>query len=178
MEKPKRPLVAFIGGGKVSTKIGVLKKLVSIADKIVIGGAMGTTFNFALGMPVGDSLYEESMATVALDIINLAKQNNCELLLPLDKGVGKVFSKDAKRENRDADDIHDDDIIMDDGEKTTARNIDLLKEAKTVLWNGTFGLAEWGKTWGRASFEFARAVAHYTKLYHKITRFANFIVNK
>ena len=164
MEKPNRPLIAFVGGSKVSTKIGVLKKLVSIADKIVIGGAMGTTFNFALGLPVGDSLYEESMADIALDIINTAKQNNCEVFLPLDKGIGKTFSKDANRVNRDADDIHDDDIIMDDGEKTIARNKQLLTDAKTVIWNGTFGLAEWGEKWGRASFEFARDLAHFTKM--------------
>lgn len=163
MENPKRPLIAFIGGGKVSTKIGVLKKLVSITDKIVIGGAMGTTFNFSLGLPVGDSLYEESMADVALEILNIAKENNCEVLLPLDKGIGKTFSKDATRVNRDADDIHDDDIIMDDGEKTIERNKHLLKEAKTVIWNGPFGVTEFGEKWGRASFDFARDLAKYTK---------------
>ncbi len=164
MERPTHPLVAFVGGGKVSTKIGVLKKLVSIADKIVIGGAMGTTFNFALGLPVGDSLYEESMSDVALDIINFAKQNNCEVFLPLDKGVGKVFDKNTERINRDANDIHDDDVIMDDGEKTIARNKELLQDVKTVIWNGTFGLAEWGEPWGRASFELARDLAHFTKM--------------
>ena len=163
MNNPEHPLVVVIGGSKVSTKINVLKKLVPIADKMVIGGAMGTTFNFALGKPVGDSLYEESMIDVVHEIIDLAKQNNCELLLPLDKGVGKVFDKNTKRENRDVDDIHDDDVIMDDGEKTIARNIELLKEARTVLWNGTFGMAEWGEKWGRASFDFARALAHFTK---------------
>ncbi len=163
MEKPTHPLIAFVGGSKVSTKIGVLKKLVSVADKIVIGGAMGTTFNFVLGLPVGDSLYEESMADTALEIINIAKENNCEVLLPLDKGVGKTFSKDAIRINRDADDIHDDDVIMDDGEKTIMRNKELLKDAKTVIWNGTFGMAEWGKPWARASFELAQDIAHFTK---------------
>ncbi len=164
MENPNRPLIAFVGGGKISTKIGVLKKLVSITDKIVIGGAMGTTFNFALGLPVGNSLYEPDMANVALDIIKLAKENNCEILLPLDKGVGKTFSKDAIRVNCDVNDIHDDDIIMDDGDKTILRNKEILKNAQTVIWNGTFGLAEWGKRWGRASFEFAQDLAHFTKM--------------
>ena len=152
LNNPTRPLITFIGGGKVSTKIGVLKKLVSIADKIVIGGAMGTTFNFANGLPVGNSLYEENMSDTVREIENLAKENNCELFLPLDKGVGKEFDKNAKRENRDANDIHDDDIIMDDGEKTIARNKALLDDAGTVIWNGTFGLAEWGEKWGHASF--------------------------
>jgi phosphoglycerate kinase len=164
MEKPERPLIAFIGGGKVSTKIGVLKKLVSLCDKIVIGGAMGTTFNFAKGLPVGDSLYEPGMADVALDIMDVAYQNNCEIFLPLDKGVGKSFNKDEARINRDANEIHDDDVIMDDGDKTIERNKLLLKDAKTVIWNGPFGLAEWGEKWGRASYSLARDLAHFTKI--------------
>lgn len=163
LNNPKRPLIAFVGGGKVSSKIGVLKKLVSIADKIVIGGAMGTTFNFVHGLPVGNSLYEENMSDIVHEIEKLASQNNCEILLPLDKGVGKEFDKNAKRENRDANDIHEDDIIMDDGDKTIARNKELLENAGTVIWNGTFGLAEWGEKWGRASFELARNLAHFTK---------------
>lgn len=164
MENPARPLVAFVGGGKVSTKIGVLKKLVTICDKIVIGGAMGTTFNFANGLPVGDSLYEANMTDVALDIIKKAKENNCELFLPIDKGVGKNFDKNEKRINRDADEIHDDDVIMDDGDKTIERNKQLLENAKTVIWNGPFGVAEWGEKWGKSSFAFARDLAHFTKM--------------
>ena len=86
LKKPEHPFVAFVGGSKVSTKIGVLKKLVTIADKVVVGGAMGTTFNFANGASVGNSLYEPDMVDVALDIMKLAKQNNCEVFVPLDKG--------------------------------------------------------------------------------------------
>ena len=163
MEKPKRPLLVFIGGSKVSTKMGVLKKFVSIADKIVIGGAMGTTFNFADGLPVGNSLYEESMADFATEIMKDADKNGCEIFLPLDKGVGKEFAKDAVRENRDATEIKDDDIIIDDGKKTTARNLELLQDAKTVIWNGTFGMAEWGDVWGYSSYSLARALAGATK---------------
>ncbi len=163
MENPQHPLVVYIGGSKVSTKMGVLKKFVSIADKIVIGGALGTTFNFANGLPVGDSLYEESMADFAVEIMKDADKNGCEIFLPLDKGVGKNFVKDSPRTNRDATQIKDDDVIIDDGEKTTARNIELLKDAKTVIWNGTFGMAEWGERWGYASFHLARHLAKMTK---------------
>jgi len=163
MEKPKHPLVVFIGGSKVSTKMGVLKKFVSIADKIVIGGALGTTFNFANGLPVGNSLYEESMADFALEIMKDADKNGCEIFLPLDKGVGKEFAKDTSRINRDATQIKDDDVIIDDGEKTAQRNVDLLSDAKTVVWNGTFGMAEWGDKWGMSSFALARALATFTK---------------
>ena len=163
MDKPKRPLALFIGGSKVSTKIGVLKKFVSVADEIIIGGALGTTFNFANGLPVGNSLYEPEMADFAIEIMKMADENGCKIFLPLDKGVGKEFDKNAVRTNRDATQIKDDDVIIDDGEKTTARNIDLLKDVKTVVWNGTFGMAEWGDKWGYASFNFARALADKTK---------------
>ncbi|MBQ6109981.1 MAG: phosphoglycerate kinase [Alphaproteobacteria bacterium] len=163
LQNPKHPLVAFVGGAKIDTKINVLKKLVGIADKIVIGGAMGTTFNFALGLPVGNSLYEPEQARNVMKILKLAYKNNCEILLPIDKGVGEVFDKNTKRINRDAGQIKDDDVIMDDGKRTTQRNIDLLYTAKTVVWNGTFGLAEWGKKWGYSSFEFAKHLAHLSK---------------
>lgn len=164
METPKRPMVAFIGGSKVSTKIGVLKKMVHIADKIVIGGAMGTTFNFVKGLSVGDSVHEENMNDTVNEIIQDAKKNNCEIFLPLDKGVGKSFDRHEKRINVSVEHIHEDDVIMDDGDKTIARNNQLLEDVKTVIWNGTFGLAEWGEIWGRSSFELARSLAHLTKI--------------
>lgn len=164
LENPEHPFIAFVGGAKVSSKINVLKKLVTVADKLVVGGAMGTTFNFALGAPVGNSLYEPEMVDTVIEIMNIAKQNGCEVLLPLDKGVGKVFDKNAKRENRDVDKIMDDDVIIDDGDKTIERNHGILADAKTVIWNGTFGMAEWGDVWGRASFALARDLAHFTKI--------------
>jgi len=164
LENPEHPFVAFVGGAKVSSKIGVLKKLVTIADKVIVGGAMGTTFNFAFGAPVGNSLYEPEMADTVMEIMNIAKQNGCEVLLPLDKGVGKTFDKNAKRENRDLMDVRDDDVIIDDGDKTIERNHKVLADAKTVVWNGTFGMAEWGNVWGRASFALARDLAHFTKM--------------
>lgn len=163
LDSPVRPLIAYVGGGKVSTKIDVLKKIVKIADKMVIGGAMGTTFNYALGLPVGDSLCEKDMVGTVNDIIKLAVENDCKLFLPLDKGVAKEFDKNAVRENRDADKIKDDDIIIDDGDKTIARDIDLLNTAKTVIWNGPFGVTEFGERLGKSSFDFARALARYTK---------------
>ena len=97
MENPKRPLLSIVAGSKVSTKIGVLKALAKLSDKLIIGGALGTTFNYALGGKVGNSLYEADQKDTALEILEYARENNCEVLLPLDKGVAKEFRADAQR---------------------------------------------------------------------------------
>ncbi|MCQ2574934.1 MAG: phosphoglycerate kinase, partial [Alphaproteobacteria bacterium] len=162
LNKAQRPLYAFIGGSKVSSKIGVLKTLATIADKLIIGGAMGTTFLYSRGNPVGNSLFESNMVDTVKDIYKTAMANNCEILLPLDKGVGDILDKHSDRYNHDISDICDTDIIMDDGEQTTKRNIQLLESGKSILWNGTFGLAEWGEKWGYSTFEFAKNLALLT----------------
>lgn len=162
MEKPKHPFVALVGGAKVSGKIGVLKTLCKLADTVIVGGALGTTFNFACGANPGNSLYEPDMAATARDIMNFAHDNNCKLLLPLDKGVGPKFEKSAPRTNKSIDEIADMDVIIDDGPKTAERNIAEIDNAKMVLWNGTFGMAEWGDVWGQSSFRVAREIAKRT----------------
>lgn len=163
MENPKRPLVAIVAGAKVSTKIGVLKALIRLADKLIIGGALGTTFNFANGAKVGNSLYEPDQKDVALEIMKYGRDNNCDVLIPLDKGVGDSFSQDAKRVDKTFDEIEPDDIILDAGALTTARDVDVIKSAATVIWNGTVGMAEWMPTWSVGSFALARAMAEQTR---------------
>jgi len=163
MKNPKRPLLAIVAGGKISTKIDLLKSLVKLADKIIVGGAIGTTFNFAMGKKVGNSLYEADMKETALNILDSAKQNNCEIMLPLDKGVAKEFKRNAERVNKTFDELLDDDIILDAGVQTTARNIDVINNVATVIWNGTVGMAEWTPTWSYGSFEIARAIAAATR---------------
>lgn len=162
MENPQHPLLSIVGGAKISTKIGVLKSLIKISDTLIVGGALGTTFNYALGFPIGNSLYEPEQVKNALEILEYAKQNNCKLLLPIDKGVGKSFVPDAKRENRKVSEIQNDDVIIDAGLETTERNIAEISNAKMVIWNGTFGMAEWGNKWGYGSFSIARAIAKQT----------------
>ena len=163
MENPKRPLVAIVAGSKVSTKIGVLKALARLADKLIIGGALGTTFNYASGANVGNSLYEADQKDTALEILQYGRDNNCEILIPLDKGVGDSFSQDAKRVDKTFDEITDDDVILDAGALTTARDIDVIRSAATVIWNGTVGMAEWAPTWSVGSFALARAIAEETR---------------
>lgn len=163
MEKPKRPLLSIVAGSKVSTKIGVLKALAKLSDTLIIGGALGTTFNFAQGAKVGNSLYEADQKQTALEILEYAQQNNCRVLLPLDKGVAKAFERDAVRADKDFSQIEEDDVILDAGVKTTQRDVQAIKEAKTVIWNGTVGMAEWMPVWSYGSFALANEIASQTR---------------
>ena len=163
MENPKRPLLSIVAGSKVSTKIGVLKALAKLSDTLIIGGALGTTFNYAQGAKVGNSLYEADQKENALEILEYAKQHNCNVLLPLDKGVAKVFERDAVRTNKDFTEIADDDVIIDAGVATTKRDTDAIRQAHTVIWNGTVGMAEWTPTWSYGSFALAETIAEQTR---------------
>lgn len=163
MENPKRPLLSIVAGSKVSTKIGVLKALAKLSDTLIIGGALGTTFNYAMGGRVGNSLYEADQKDTALEILDFAKAHDCNVLLPLDKGVAKVFERDAARVNKNFTEIEDDDIIIDAGELTTARDVAEIRAAATVIWNGTVGMAEWMPTWSYGSFALANAIAEQTR---------------
>jgi len=163
MENPARPLLAIVGGSKVSTKIGVLRALAKLADTLIIGGALGTTFNYAMGGRVGNSLFEADQKQNALDILEYARQNNCRVLLPLDKGVAKEFTATATRTNKDFTEIADDDVIIDAGIATTERDVSEIRGASTVIWNGTVGMAEWQPTWSYGSFAIARAIAEQTR---------------
>ena len=163
MDNPKRPLLSIVAGSKVSTKIGVLKALARLSDTLIIGGALGTTFNFAMGGRVGNSLYEADQKDTALEILKYAADNDCRVLLPLDKGVAKEFERDATRQNKDFTEIEEDDVIIDAGIKTTERDVAEIRQAATVIWNGTVGMAEWMPTWSYGSFALANAIAEQTR---------------
>lgn len=163
MKNPTHPVLSIVAGSKVSTKIGVLRALIRLSDTVIVGGALGTTFNFALGAPVGNSLYEPDMVQEALKIMEYARENNCRFLVPLDKGVGPVFEPDAPRTDKDVSEIKPNDVIIDGGPKTAARDVIEIKNASTVIWNGTVGMAEWMPTWSFGSFAIARAIAENSR---------------
>ena len=163
MENPKRPLLSIVAGSKVSTKIGVLKALAKLSDTLIIGGALGTTFNYAQGAKVGNSLYEADQKETALEILDFAEKNNCRVLLPLDKGVAKEFKADAVRVNKGFAEIKEDDVIIDAGVQTTERDVNEIRRAATVIWNGTVGMAEWQPVWSYGSFALADAIAEQTR---------------
>lgn len=163
MESPKHPLLAIVGGNKIESKIGVIKSLVKVADKMMIVGALGTTFNCARGERVGKSLCEMDMKDKAMEIMDFAQENNCELYFPVDKGVAKEFKSNAERTDKPAEDVEHDDIILDEGPASIIRNIEVVNSVKTVIWNGTLGLAEWGDVWGAGTFALANHIAKLTQ---------------
>ena len=163
MDRPQHPVLSIVAGSKVSTKIGVLRALAKLSDVLIVGGALGTTFNYACGENVGNSLYEPDQKENALEIMKFAAENNCKFLMPLDKGVGPDFAPDAPRTDKEMSDIAPTDVIIDGGPKTAARDIEEIGHAATVIWNGTVGMAEWMPTWSFGSFAIARAIAENTR---------------
>ena len=163
MTHPARPLTAIVAGSKVSTKIGVLKALATLADNLIIGGALGTTFKFATGAHVGNSLYEPDQRDTALEILAFARKNNCNIVLPSDKGVAPEFAPNAPRTDKTFDEITDNDVILDEGAQTIASAISVIEKSETVIWNGSVGMAEWQPTWSVGTFALARAIAEQTR---------------
>lgn len=163
MTHPARPLTAIVAGSKVSTKIGVLKALATLADNLIIGGALGTTFKFATGAHVGNSLYEPDQRDTALEILAFARENNCNIVLPSDKGVAPEFAPNAPRSDKTFDEITDSDVILDEGAQTIASAISVIEKSETVIWNGSVGMAEWQPTWSVGTFALARAIAEQTR---------------
>ena len=136
LANPKRPLVAILGGAKVSSKIGVINNLLDIADTIIIGGGMAYTFIKAMGGTVGTSLLEEDRLDYCKEMMAKAKEKGVKFLLPVDTLCAAEFSADATPELVDTMAIPDDRMGMDIGPKTIALFSDAVKDAGTVIWNG------------------------------------------
>ena len=139
---PKRPLVAILGGSKVSSKIGVIDHLLDIADTIVIGGGMAYTFLKARGGSIGTSLLEEDRLDYCREMMEKAGAKGVELLLPVDTLCAGTFSADAQPELVDAMAIPDDRMGMDIGPKTVEKFTAAVRGAGTVIWNGPMGVFE------------------------------------
>jgi phosphoglycerate kinase len=162
LEKPKRPLVAVVGGAKVSTKLELLGNLSAIANVIVIGGGMANTFLAAQGMPVGKSLCEHDLAQTARDIVAKATSKSCEILLPVDVVVAKEFKAGSPHRVLGIADVKADDMILDAGPKSVAAVKAAFDGARTLVWNGPLGAFEI-KPFDVATNEAARHAAALTK---------------
>ena len=148
MSRPKRPLVAIIGGAKISDKISLIKRLINKADQILIGGAMSNTFLYCRGVNIGRSIFEPGMEKVVAEIYELAAAKvgveNVDkfLVLPVDVAVAPEISREYLRQEVDVNNIKNHDMALDIGSRTIDVFTNILAGAKTVIWNGPLGYAE------------------------------------
>lgn len=139
---PVRPVVAVVGGAKVSSKIDLLKNLVSKVDTLAIGGGMANTFLFADGVSVGKSLCESELTGTVAEIKAAAEKSGCKILLPTDVVCAKDFKARAPSRICDANDVAEDEMILDAGPISAAALVDEMSKSKTVVWNGPLGAFE------------------------------------
>ncbi|KAA1179761.1 phosphoglycerate kinase [Photorhabdus heterorhabditis] len=137
LDKPARPMVAIVGGSKVSTKLTVLDSLSKIADQLIVGGGIANTFVAAEGHNVGRSLYEDDLIPEAKKLLT-----SCDIPVPTDVRVATEFSETAEATLKSTSDIKDDEQILDLGDESAQRLAEILKNAKTILWNGPVGVFE------------------------------------
>lgn len=143
MINPSRPLLAIVGGSKVSSKLSILKSLLEQVDNLIVGGGMANTFLVAQGYHVGRSLYEPDLVNDAKQLFDYADEHHKLIQIPIDVVVAKEFSACANAHHKNVTEISDDDIILDVGPKTSNQLAHLVQKAKTILWNGPLGVFEW-----------------------------------
>ncbi len=163
LEAPQKPVMAVVGGAKVSTKLGVLHNLVKKVDYLVVGGGMANTFLNAQGVDVKTSLCEHEMAGECMEILSAAEKVGCKVLLPKDARLGKEFKEGTEVIQSAIDNISDGFIILDDGDETIMELKNILSDVKTVLWNGPLGAFEI-KPFDTATNEVALEVARLTEV--------------
>ena len=155
---PARPLVAIVGGSKVSTKLTVLKVLSEKVDQLIVGGGIANTFMLAAGLKVGKSLVEKDLVQVARDIIVAARAKGAEVPIPVDVVTGKEFSPTAEATVKDVEEIEDDDMIFDVGPMTVRNYMDIVRKAGTIVWNGPLGVFEF-EQFGKGTESISMAIA-------------------
>lgn len=158
---PQKPVIAIIGGAKVSTKLKVLEFLLPKIDKLIVGGGMANTFLAAKGLPIGDSLFEEDLIADAKMLMDKAKVQQVELLLPTDVVVAREVSETAIAKQRAINEVEPQEKILDIGEQTIEVYRQTLMNAKTILWNGPVGVAEI-PAFAQGTNNLAKAVADST----------------
>jgi phosphoglycerate kinase len=142
LETPVKPLIAIVGGSKVSTKLTVLKSLLEKVDQLIVGGGIANTFIAAAGFSVGKSLYEPDLISDAQQLIADAKKAGSDIPIPVDVVCAKEFSETAAATIKNVADIAEDDLVLDIGPETAKQYAELLKSAGTIVWNGPVGVFE------------------------------------
>ncbi|HEY5739083.1 MAG TPA: phosphoglycerate kinase, partial [Gammaproteobacteria bacterium] len=157
LEDPRRPMVAIVGGSKVSTKLDVLAALADIVDTLIVGGGIANTFIAAAGYEVGKSLHEADMLATAKALAN-DRDDRAVIPLPVDVVVASEFSADAPASTRAIDDVGDEELILDIGPQTAERFAEIVAGAGTVIWNGPLGVFEFDQ-FGAGTEKLARSIA-------------------
>jgi phosphoglycerate kinase len=155
---PKRPLIAIVGGSKVSTKLTVLENLLGKVDKLIVGGGIANTFLAAAGYPIGKSLHEPEMIDIAKGLLERAKAGGADIPLPTDVVVAKEFAASAEADVKPVAAVSADEMILDIGPDTAERFAAALKGAGTIVWNGPVGVFEFDQ-FGEGTRVIAQAVA-------------------
>lgn len=158
LDNPARPMVAIVGGSKVSTKLTVLESLATVVDQLVVGGGIANTFIAAAGHNVGKSLYEADLIDEANRLTANAKANKGDIPVPTDVIVGTEFSETAIATLKSADDVGADDMIFDIGPESAIALAEILKNAGTIVWNGPVGVFEFDQ-FGEGTKAIAHAIA-------------------
>ena len=162
LESPKKPVTAVVGGAKVSSKISIIANMLKVIDNLIIGGGMAYTFILSSGGKVGDSICEPENLGDCQEIFDLAKKNNVKIFLPIDVVVSKSFSNSDKQKEVDIQNIPDGWQGLDIGAKTRKSFSDVVKQSKTILWNGPMGVFEMS-SFQNGTKAVANAVAEATK---------------
>ena len=155
---PKRPLIAIVGGSKVSTKLTVLENLLGKVDKLIVGGGIANTFLAAAGLPIGKSLHEPEMIDIAKGLLERAKSGGAEIPLPTDVVVATEFAASAEADVKPVGAVAEDEMILDIGPDTAERFAGSLNGAGTIVWNGPVGVFEFDQ-FGEGTRTLAQAVA-------------------
>jgi len=158
LDNPARPMVAIVGGSKVSTKLTVLDSLSKIVDQLIVGGGIANTFIAAAGHSVGKSLYEEDLVDEAKRLGAAAQSAGGDVPVPADVVCGKAFSETAAAELKSVTNIADDDMVFDIGPQTAEQFAEILKRAGTIVWNGPAGVFEFDQ-FGAGTAALAKAIA-------------------
>lgn len=158
LKNPKRPLVAIVGGSKVSTKLTVLESLSGIVDQLIVGGGIANTFIAANGHAVGKSLYEADLIPEAQRLVAQAKSRGGYIPVPTDVVVGQAFSETTPATLKAVNAVAADDMIFDIGPETTAELVAILKSAGTIVWNGPVGVFEFDQ-FAKGTEAIAQAIA-------------------
>ncbi len=158
LDKPARPMVAIVGGSKVSTKLTVLESLSGIVDRLIVGGGIANTFIAAAGYEVGKSLFEPGLVDEARRLTEAARQRGGDIPVPVDVVCAKAFAEDAEATLKPVDEVAADDMVFDIGPETSKIFDRIIREAGTIVWNGPVGVFEFDQ-FGDGTRRLAEAIA-------------------